>query len=190
MAERKVWREICFWLGVVWLAAYATRGKAVTVSSIASYVLLFSLSASSGPCQMSGKAPPTGPRALRASLPPGSAPGQPPTHPHHHQLQHPSPPSRQQSSLSNHPLNSRFSSIPTGPRSLVNGLHRAPPTAPKQLLNSSHYSQQSVPGPSMPNGISSHAIQSGRHPISINGKRSDPASGRSDSGVITFLLPL
>ncbi|KAF9444890.1 hypothetical protein P691DRAFT_636558, partial [Macrolepiota fuliginosa MF-IS2] len=124
---------------------------------------------------MSGKAPPTGPRALRASLPPGSAPGQQPAH-------LPSQP-RQQSAL---PLTSRFGPIPTGPRSLTNGLHRAPPTAPKQLLHGSHYAPQNTPGSSTPNALSSHALQSARHPISINGKRPDTASARSDSGVITF----
>lgn len=144
----------------------------------------------SGPCQMSGRPPPTGPRALRTSLPPGSAPGQPPTHPHHHPIQHPSQPSRQQSSLSPPSLNPRFGSIPTGPRSLTNGLHRPPPTAPKQLLSNSLYSQQNLPGPSTPNGISSHAPQSTRHPSSVNDKRPGPASRGLDSGVITFLLPL
>jgi len=126
---------------------------------------------------MSGKAPPTGPRALRvtdqgsssgsaSSSSPAIAP--PLTSPKQPQL-HPQPPKVQSSSTSAHSGSRIGAAPPTGPRSLQANNHARQPPGSKHLFNG-HSNPLNSGGA---NGLASHALQMNRHPISIKGKKRD-----------------
>lgn len=130
---------------------------------------------------MSGKAPPTGPRALLGSLQQhqqyqtassSSQPLNPPLPPQ------PQTPQSSPITLSATPVKRIGAVPPTGPRSLTNG--RQPPPCPKQLLNG----RTSPTNSSLTMSTGPHALQSNRHPISIKGKIPDkPAGVRQISAV-------
>ncbi|XP_006455264.1 hypothetical protein AGABI2DRAFT_121197, partial [Agaricus bisporus var. bisporus H97] len=126
---------------------------------------------------MSGRPPPTGPRALRAPILPGAPPGQSPAlsptlpsaHPPTHGAHSPQLPAALP------PGPPRFTAIPTGPRSLVNGPSRPPPKGPKH---------STPPTPTLVPPSSRHA------PSSAAEKRPAGASRAMDSGVIPFFTAI
>ena len=129
--------------------------------------------------QMSGKAPPKGPRALlgtqlgSSSSP--SAPLGPVSHPHQHLLHTQLQPQRPPPSAPPSNINTRIGATPlTGPRSLQIG---RPPPGPK-------YSLSSHTTPSTLNGLGPHSLQSNQFPISIKGKKRDV--GTSSAVCILF----
>lgn len=158
------------------------RQSFLAQSAISSSFCFFSCRNGRRARSMSGKAPPKGPRALLSSLPavsPLAAPAinQPP--PQQQQPHRPSATSLSQPSAAPKP-------IPTGPRIFRDSAFaKLPPAGPK---NHSTNGYSNVAGPSTPNGLGSHALQSNRHPISIKGKKPDTATSWSNTGVNTFFI--
>ncbi|KAF8653398.1 hypothetical protein AX16_003970 [Volvariella volvacea WC 439] len=124
---------------------------------------------------MSGKAPPTGPRALLGGIRATSPVVPAPLHSAQALSQHQQPQlqpqllsQRPQLSSPATPFNRIGATPPTGPRSLTNGLHaRPPPPAPKNLLNG-HPTPPA--GPSALTGLRPSSPQS-RH--QVKGKKPD-----------------
>lgn len=129
---------------------------------------------------MSGKAPPTGPRALLGSMAASSVASSSSSSTSHQGSQSLQP-TRPQAATVTLAQNKRIGATPpTGPRSLINGAHaRPPPPGPKSLLNNGHtgHLNSSAANSSLPNGLNAHALQSNRHPISIKGKKPETGSG-------------
>lgn len=124
---------------------------------------------------MSGKAPPTGPRALLGTYRPTSPINSPssssPALSQHRtgQAQHPP---RSQTNVPSTPTGSRIGAPPpTGPRSLTNGIQNArqPPPAPKSLLNGHTTTIPHISTPNVVNNVSSippHERLKGKRPES------------------------
>lgn len=134
------------------------------------------------PRPMSGKAPPTGPRALLGTHASSSGSSLQSSSSlagaHHANLAPkptggvPQPPRPSQPAAAPYPGSRIGATPPTGPRSLQANNHARPPPGPKQLVNGhSHLSSSSGPN--------AQGLQTNRYPISIKGKKRDEGtSGR------------